>query len=574
VTAATLDFAATLPLPYEIVTQTNLIVGARGSGKTSDGVVLAEELIKAGLRVCVIDPTGVWWGLRAAADGTGPGLPVVIFGGEHADLPLPPDAGTAMADLITDQPDLVCVLDLKLMRKNAQRRFMTGFLEQVYARSRDPLHLIIDEADLFCPQRATADIARLVGAYEDVVRRGRVNGLGCTSITQRPSGMNTDIRSQAATLICHQLLGLHDIRAIDDWINLHADDPGQAAELKRSLPKLPPGTAWVWSPQWLGILRQVQVRARRTFDSSATPKVGQTRITPRAFAPVDLAGLETQMAVMIEQSCADDPAVLHARIAALDAANRALTRQLDQARQAPAAVLEVPVLEPGHQAALEQVVAELRGLAAGITPAVEDLRTVAGGVEQALAAARPASTITGTGYTAGPRPAPPTPAAPPPPAGPDGLPGIQRAFLAVLARHPAGLTRRKMAVLAGYSGNSGSTTSALAAMRAAGYINRGTPIKHTPEGLAALGETYEPPPEPGPPLAAYWLARLDPGPAAFLRVFIAAYPNPVTRAELAEQTGRSANSGTTTSALAELRALGLITGSTAHPDLAGTTADA
>src|SRR5262249_43504131 len=124
-------------LPVDTVTETILIEGMRGSGKTTTGTVLVEEMITAGLRTCVVDPTGVWWGLRSSADGLHPGLPVIIFGGEHADLPLPPSAGIVMADLIVDQPDLVCVLDLKLMRKGAQRRFMTDFLERIYERNRD-----------------------------------------------------------------------------------------------------------------------------------------------------------------------------------------------------------------------------------------------------------------------------------------------------------------------------------------------------------------------------------------------------------------------------------------------------
>ena len=43
-----------------------------------------------------MDPKGDWWGLRAAADGKGPGLPIVIVGGEHGDVPLEVGAGGKM----------------------------------------------------------------------------------------------------------------------------------------------------------------------------------------------------------------------------------------------------------------------------------------------------------------------------------------------------------------------------------------------------------------------------------------------------------------------------------------------
>ena len=46
------------------------------------------------------NPMGVWWGLRVGADGRGPGYPVVVFGGEHADLPLDEDKASELADAL------------------------------------------------------------------------------------------------------------------------------------------------------------------------------------------------------------------------------------------------------------------------------------------------------------------------------------------------------------------------------------------------------------------------------------------------------------------------------------------
>ena len=87
---AMLKISDTMELPLDALTQTFAFIGKRGTGKTNGGVVLTEEFIRAGLPVCVIDPVGVWFGLRAAGDGKGQGLPVVIFGGEHADIPIEP----------------------------------------------------------------------------------------------------------------------------------------------------------------------------------------------------------------------------------------------------------------------------------------------------------------------------------------------------------------------------------------------------------------------------------------------------------------------------------------------------
>jgi hypothetical protein len=50
--------------------------------------------------VVIVDPKGDWWGLRSAADGHSPGLPIVILGGERGDVPLEVGAGEVIAKLV------------------------------------------------------------------------------------------------------------------------------------------------------------------------------------------------------------------------------------------------------------------------------------------------------------------------------------------------------------------------------------------------------------------------------------------------------------------------------------------
>lgn len=69
------------------------ILAKRGAGKTYTALVLVEELLGAGAQVVVADPVGVWWGPRAAANGKDPGLPIVVMGGDHGDVPLEASAG-------------------------------------------------------------------------------------------------------------------------------------------------------------------------------------------------------------------------------------------------------------------------------------------------------------------------------------------------------------------------------------------------------------------------------------------------------------------------------------------------
>lgn len=100
-----------LALPADAVTSTIVVYGGKGMGKTNLASVLVEEFASAGLRFAVIDPMGVWWGLRHAADGKGLGIKVLILGGIHGDLPITPESGVLVADLVVDE-DASVIIDI------------------------------------------------------------------------------------------------------------------------------------------------------------------------------------------------------------------------------------------------------------------------------------------------------------------------------------------------------------------------------------------------------------------------------------------------------------------------------
>ena len=127
------------------------IVGTAGSGKTYAAKGFVERRLAAGARVAVVDPLGVWWGLRAGADGAAPSYPVVVFGGRHADVPLSAEMGAALGRLIARQA-IASIVDLsELGSSAARRRFMAAFAEALYEENAERLHLVLDEADLWAP---------------------------------------------------------------------------------------------------------------------------------------------------------------------------------------------------------------------------------------------------------------------------------------------------------------------------------------------------------------------------------------------------------------------------------------
>ena len=282
-------------LPVSALDERLAIVGTSGSGKTYAAKGLVERLMAGGARVCIVDPLGVWWGLRAGADGggtTGP-YPVVVFGGRHADVALDPGMGAALGQLVGTQR-MACVVDVSDLGSAAVRRgFMTAFTEALYAANREPLHLVLDEADLWAPQRAQPDGFDLLQHVEEIVRRGRVRGFVPWLITQRPAVLHKDVLSQADILVSMKLTSSQDREAVGRWIEGQADR-AEGRRILAALPRLVRGEGWVWAPSD-GVLERVAFPRIATFDSSATPLREERVATVGGLAAVNLAAIRAAL---------------------------------------------------------------------------------------------------------------------------------------------------------------------------------------------------------------------------------------------------------------------------------------
>lgn len=514
-----IQIASDLSLPIGAVTETFAILAKRGVGKTYLAAVMTEEMLRAGQVVCVIDPIGVWWGLRAAANGTDPGLPITVIGGDHGDLPLEDSAGELIANIVAEE-HVPCVLDLSLLRKGQQIRFMTAFAERLYHRNRDPLHLMVDEADAFAPQRAMADEARLLGAMEDLVRRGRARGIGLTLVTQRAAVLNKNVLTQIECLVCLRTIAPQDRAAIKEWVNVHGT-PEQLIELMASLPSLPIGTAWFWSPAAFNLFQRVQVRRRQTFDSSATPKPGTTAVQPKKLAPVDLELLRERMAALVERAKADDPKELRAQIARLKAElakkpapeyviDRRIVNELDDLRRRHT---EIGVVLNSIRPAIDRMAQLLRE--PEVTPAAPPSP-----VHLSTNGAAPIAKIAST--------------EPPPGRDAGKLPPGEHAILTCVLQY-GGANRDTISVNTGYKRSSRDAYLQRLASKGLITIN-GALVLPTESAVDALGAGYSPLPT-GTDLQRYWLDRLPVGEAAVLNALIRQYPASVAVGDLGELVG-------------------------------------
>lgn len=274
-----IELAVNLRLPPALATQCIALLSMRGMGKTYTESVLFEELARLKIPVVAIDPVGAMWGLTRSADGEREGLDIDFRGGEAGDEFTVQDAEAIAKECI--EPVRPVLLDLSHMVYDDQCAFMTIFLEQIFflkRKAKAPMHLIIDEADLFAPQQTGGDEIqkRMRRSMEQVVRRGRIRGLGVTLATQRPSVIHKNVLSQTQVLVALRMTSPQDREAIDGWVRANGDQD-KRVQLLETLPSLAVGEAWFWSPGWpkkgKDIFRRVNIRKRNTFDSSKTPEV-------------------------------------------------------------------------------------------------------------------------------------------------------------------------------------------------------------------------------------------------------------------------------------------------------------
>lgn len=612
-----LRIAKGLTLPLEVVTQTIGVLAKRRAGKSYAMRRLAEQLLKAGQQVVIVDPKGDQWGIRSAADGVSPGLPVVILGGERADVPLEVHSGEIVAKLVVE--DRVSVLlDLSLFRKHEVSTFMSAFLENLYrlkAREiyRTPMMLIIDEADAIAPQKPMKGEERMLGAAEDIVRRGGQRGIGCTLVTQRSAVINKNVLTQIQILVSLRTIAPQDLAAIDAWIDVHGTEK-ERKTLKESLPSLPTGDAWFWSPGWptvKGIFERVHILPIETFDSGATPKPGEKRVEPKNLADVDLDALTRQMAATIEKAKAENPKELQKRIKELEgqlarvpakepaagADSKSLNHALRQEKAATSALKKAleeamkfilninakdfflsadqPIDETAITSALKGAVSQLTKLIEAklnsrnreVDAARKEGQRIIARLQKLLNEEVVEVDVTvkhNEPFTIQSQPV----ASPARErkviarAGNGHVSGPQQRILNALAwLESIGVSpvvKKQIALMAEQSPTSGSFFNNLGTLRSAGLIDYPNPgsAALTNEGRAVAAVTNVP--TTSEDLQQQVCSMVSGPQAAILREAISAHPNHIPKNELAEKVGQSPTSGSYFNNLGRLRSLGLI----------------
>lgn len=561
-----LRVAEGLNFPSDAVTQTMACVVRKGAGKTYLASMLAEQMLDIQAQVVILDPVGNWYGLRVAADGKSKGKDIFIAGGGHGDVPILPEAGARLARLVVEK-NVSIVLDVSHFRQGERKRFAADFAEEFFhlkKTQRSAVHLFVEEAQLFAPQRTGPEEARMLGAFENIIRLGRNYGIGATLITQRPQSVNKEVLSQVECLCVLQVNGSHERKALEEWVQ----EAGADRKLVGELPGLARGEGFVWSPSWLRIFKRVRFNKKTTFDASATPEVGKATKAALLTA-VDVEALKVDLQEVIASAEKDDPKVLRKRIAELER-----SAGTSEAQNGMLTSLESRIKElESYSVDMAQTLNQYQDHEAFLAQQLADIRDVVN---------RPAKTIVVLDIAKDFRPRLATPIdikqvqiatsmqfnnkpLPTVKIERTGLPANLRAgarrMLGVLCQwSPAGRTEAQLAAQVQMKRTGGTWSAYKSDLKQGGYIEISSDglWRATSAGIDFLGGYIPSTPTTTGEVVALWGEKLRKGAREMLDYLVAKRGRTVSREDLGSGIGMEPSGGTFSAYLSDLKQAGLI----------------
>ncbi len=455
-----------------------------------------------------------------------------------------------IANMVVDNPGWYVIDYSRLDHRSDEIRFATDFGVQLYRRKqRKPsaMHLFVDEADMFVPQKLPKKAKEMLDAYDAIVRRGGVYGLGTTLISQRPALVNKDVTTQCETLIALQTSAPEDQDPILDWVSRNGTRE-QLEEIKKTLASLRVGQAWIFSPN-SDAFKLIKIRTRETFNSSATPKPGAKPVEPKIFAAIDLEKLGEEVAATVERSRREDPEYLRGQIAQLRrelTEKQASTPKTETMIETKVERVEVPALPQEQFDAIMKSLADLRAYA-------KDIRSVADAIEayplgldammdqlnQAVQKwSTPGTHFSGVDFGSGKdrtvrAVVKVSPAREIVHVDSGDLPEGENRILTRIAQYAEGVTAKQLTVLTGYKRSTRNTYLQRLSQKGA-VEKRGDRIYITDVGRQLVNFMLLP---TGEDLRAYWLSELPEGERAILKILIDVYPGNIDRDEIDRLTG-------------------------------------
>lgn len=539
-----------LAFDTSVITEVIDLVAKRGSGKTYAATKLAEEMIGVGAQVVVIDPVGNWYGLRLGSDGKhSGGLDIKILGGRHGDIPLEHTAGKVVAKTIVET-DMSVILDVSMLSKPKQRRFITDFSEALLEyRKRNPsaMHIFWEEAYRFMPQKqAKGSKNEMLEATEELVTMGRNFGIGGTIICQRSAQISKTALTQAGILLAMNTTGLADRKVIEAWVEY------QSLEMKKlELSSLRRGEAYVWWPEEFGIKR-IKVAKKKTYDASSTPKFGEKTKT-RKLKEIDLDALSSAMAETVEKVKAEDPRALRRRIAELER-ELAMERNKDPEQ----VVVQVPAVNESDLSTLIGIVGDIAGRAEKARQTLNRIEAKKGNGKISMSATVVRTDVPNKNLDVYPRKIVRR-AVHRNNVDTKLVAGALRMLKSLAAMHPGGLTKKQVAAAAGMKSTSGTYGTYWSKLVTGGFIEqRGQLWYATDAGIDYLGDDIPAQPEGPEEKVDFWCSKFPGRVQEILRLLFENSSETFSKEEIGEAVGLVHTSGTFGTYLSRLTSNNLV----------------
>ena len=212
-----------LAFPEEVLDQHLVVLGKTGAGKSSALRHIVEHLLEQKKRVCIIDPKGDWWGLKASADGKGEGFPVIAFGDfkkeDASDVPINAQSGRHVAELITSG-NRPCVIGFRGWMTSHMTQFWIDLASGIFNANSGELYLLGDEFHNFAPKGKIMDpqAGKCLHWSNRLLSEGRGLGIVCLIASQRPQKVHNDTLTSCETLVAMRVIHAADRGAVEEWI--------------------------------------------------------------------------------------------------------------------------------------------------------------------------------------------------------------------------------------------------------------------------------------------------------------------------------------------------------------------
>lgn len=303
-------------LPDMLLGESIAVLGIKGSGKSNTAAVLAEEMLAAGVPICIVDIAGEYWGLKEKYQ--------ILVAGKSAniDIPVTPAQAAGLAEFSMSH-NLSVILDVSDFRAEARFEFLHHYFEAVWrvaGELRRPYQLFLEEAHNFIPQRTTTLVSDILIT---IATEGRKRGLGIVMIGQRSARLDKDVLSQAGILFLHQVRHPADLSVYQDIVT------AERLWVKESVNQLKTGEAIVV----LGANACTsQIRQRHTYHAGYTPGLGD--VPAPDLHTLDEATLNTlrqMLSGVREEKVDEEKRTLQLQLAEQQAQLQALQGELDEA---------------------------------------------------------------------------------------------------------------------------------------------------------------------------------------------------------------------------------------------------